>query len=113
MRKNTFFTTMAGACVKLSVDTMVVYVIKLNKKEWQTMKRTIYLNEHLEEQIGKIANYLHMPVSTFIRLVLEQTDFEAMARMLDMPTTDLVNMLLALQIEMEKGGNTNGKRKKS
>lgn len=77
------------------------------------MKRTIYLNEHLEEQIGKIANYLHMPISTFIRLVLEQTDFEEMARMLDMPISNLVDILLAVELDIEKGGNTNGKRKKS
>lgn len=74
------------------------------------MKRTIYLNEHLEEQIGKIARFLNMPVSTFIRLVLEQTDFEAMAQILELPQEDVVKkMLEALEATMKGGEAINGK----
>jgi hypothetical protein len=77
------------------------------------MKRTIYLNEHLEEQIGKIAKFLNMPVSTFIRLVLEQTDFEAMANLLEMPSEEVLTKLMDQIIELEKGVEKIGKRKKS
>ena len=74
------------------------------------MKRTIYLNEHLEEQIGKIARFLNIPVSTFIRLVLEQTDFEAMAQILELPQEDLVEKLLeAVEATMKGGEAVNGK----
>lgn len=77
------------------------------------MKRTIYLNEHLEEQIGKIAKFLNVPISTFIRLVLEQTDFEAMATLLEMPMQDVVDVLTMQLTDFEKGGGKIGKRKKS
>lgn len=74
------------------------------------MKRTIYLNEHLEEQIGKIARFLNIPVSTFIRLVLEQTDFEAMAQILELPQEDIVKKLLeAVEATMKGDEAINGK----